>query len=159
MIFNSGEGLAQHLALIEFTPDCLALFFEVGRKFEVLEHGIPAESVCQRVFYDERRDVFVMVLEHEDFSQIRPGEEIPRLPNGKVRRMRTAQPTFCFLATPTSGPRASWLRAWPCGANGRAGTRPMESWERSHHRRCASYSYGQMNSPGPWTPSAARSAG
>ena len=66
-------------AIVAMTPDVLALFCTNGEKHIRIENGSPADAKFIGAYYDHSRNIFDICFESEEFEDIEPGREHPRL--------------------------------------------------------------------------------
>lgn len=72
-------GHTRNLAIITVAPAVIVHLMTCGNAFRVVDHGLPHGTKFKSMAYDHRRDLFVIVVEHETFPRVTEGSEIPEL--------------------------------------------------------------------------------
>lgn len=82
----NGRRLARFCVM----PELVAL---MGRgRFEVVDNPLPTGARIVSSGYDAARDVFFVVLEHETFAPVAPGEVIPEVAAPTIRILGDRRP-------------------------------------------------------------------
>ncbi len=75
-------------AILFVTPDLI--MWMGGGAFECVTHPLPKDAKRVGAFYDEKKDMFGVVIESEEFEEVREGALLPHLPPPFFERFKAS---------------------------------------------------------------------